>query len=643
VRPQSNAPSSTNLIPASPETTQTPTVSAMATLSKTETHSHSTMEAEAKTKLRKGEDIFLALLQESDSSPVPPSHQKLHFRSNLVGFDPLLTPSSVSTTSSSSTAAVDEILANFPPILPILEQPREGRDNSAAPTRHMPSAPTTPTHNRSSKSRFGRRGHRKTQSLTGAALRNPIVRKNSISPKRRERSDQHTNEAPVKPGTPPPPQPSAPERSPSQSTPRILTWPKKRTGYHRKTRSVMAVPTVAPVTPVKTMGSVSASNSPTSDETHVTMSNTLNELLTLDVVTALENQENPLFLPSLAKPRPTSFLVGGQEGMVRSSEQAPSAFQLEIAGHQDTLTSAKLCQFLETCESEECLLDLQNLQAYTAMELAGFARGDVTLPNLDDCHRPLVEQLLDCGNDITDVKGFFTTRSRDDSELGREVLIVERQNKFVCVFRGTIPEQEGKFSKQSETIELPDGPKTSVYQDRYSAFGELQAATFELLDKVTEENPFCDILFTGHSFGGAIAALAAYTYANTRTSLRVACIVTACPKLGQDDFRWAVHSSPNLNMCRLEFHRAMKASVHVGHCIRLLLSGKDGLSVQAYKFGLDDHPDGLLDLLTTKKQKEKSVHEYVSFLENVPKWVKDFHNEDGAGVRGNDNETREMA
>lgn len=459
---------------------------------------------------------------------------------------------------------------------------------------------------------------------------------------------------------------------PSPFTPtRILAWAKRLPGNngHRHKQSVTSVS--LPTTPIKPkpyLYSMSASASPvvatTRQNQSASMSPMTLELLKLKQETRDTDDSRSLFLPSLAEPRPTSFLTGLEEGL-RSSEQHATAWQLEIPSYKDVLTSTRLCQFMETYRAEECLLDLQQLVGVSNMDLSRFARGYITLKgptfvtNIAEYHRPIVESLVECSDDISGVKGFFTSKGKKGSpDSRREVLIVERQNKFICVFRGTTSEQQGKVPKQHDTISPNDGHKAVVYADRYSAFAELQTATFQLLDELTEENPFCDIAFTGHAFGAAMATLAAYMYAITRTSIRVTCCVSASSKVGPTDFRWEVHSTPNLNMWQLEFAR-LNPRNYVGHHFRLSAptNHKANPVVQSYKFGglssqdnqLPLHPGGgagaVFSFLSSTKQKEKNVNEYVSLLEGVDssEWVKCFYKEDGEGVRGKDDEAREMA
>jgi pimeloyl-ACP methyl ester carboxylesterase len=221
------------------------------------------------------------------------------------------------------------------------------------------------------------------------------------------------------------------------------------------------------------------------------------------------------------------------------------------------------------------------------------------------------------------------------------VLILESKRQFLCVFRGTPAEQQGKFSRQPDLVRMGG---LSVFGDRLAAIQELETATFATLDKLTEDNPFCDVVFTGHSYGAAMATLAAQRYALARSELRIAVLTTACPKVGAADFRSAVHSLPNLKVMRVEYGngRPMAApnGCQVGHTIRIHPSVGTNKPVAhpvtAYKFGdADDTGRSLF-------KREKDVSDYVRALESLNTWVQDYHRLDGAGVKGKDNEARQM-
>lgn len=593
----------------------------------------------------------------------------------LFGFDPLLTPSSVSTT----TLQIMDLTEL--PSMPLLSV-----GGCAVETEQDPSqfasvdiVPAPPLGLLLTPSRFRKptKEHRKTQSLsswspfrnkdgtgTGTITNAKSTRQrkdsSSLSPQMRPKE---TTEAggftPIAPlalaPAPPPTNPCTP--------PRIIAWSKRKegTGY-RLTKSAATTPSkIAPSTLSKRQSSVSANASPMVSVPHgqiAAQAPMVQDLLSIEQEFSVTDPHF-LLLPSLAKPCSTSFLTGNEEVFL-SSEQDPSAWQLEIPSYRDVLTSTRLCQFMETYRAEECLLDLQKLVSVPNLDLSRYARGDVKMkiPNTDmdfaDCHRAIVESFLECGSDVLEVKGSFTSHNDHDGcpHIRREVLVVERQNKFLCVFRGTTAEQQGKFPKHTETVELPTRTKAAVFVDRYAALADLEVATFQLLDMLAEENPFCDIAFTGHSFGAAMATLAAYKYASTRTALRVACCVSASPKVGSTDFRMAVHSTPNLNIWHLEFARLNPSSC-VGHHIRFMAPSKHNASpvVEAYKFGgaIQELSRGggaatVLSFFSSTKYKEKDINEYVSFLESIDSsgWINSFYMEDGEGVRGRDNEARQM-
>jgi hypothetical protein len=176
----------------------------------------------------------------------------------------------------------------------------------------------------------------------------------------------------------------------------------------------------------------------------------------------------------------------------------------------------------------------------------------------------------------------------------------------------------------------------------------LEAECFALLDTLPEENPFCDVVFSGHSFGAAMATIAAFRYSNARPTSRVSCLTLASPKVGFSIFRNMVNLQPNLKVMRLEFGQDGKCQLpgtggsHVGHT--LVLHGSLGHNllkmtqpVLAYKFEVPKH------------KKFKTTHpdlrSYVTALEelarlNLP-WAEHFVGTSGQGVVIN-NEARQV-
>lgn len=389
-----------------------------------------------------------------------------------------------------------------------------------------------------------------------------------------------------------------------------------------------------------------------------------------NTTTTTTTMESSLYIPSLAKPRPTSFLTG--QDVVRTSEYDATKWQLDIPVKTDFLVASKVAQFLDTYHSKECLLDLQRLVGYSRFELSQFASGSkfcAVVQDIADCHRPIVESLLDCGDDIVEVRGYYChtpaqqqqqqQQYQEDLDQRREVLILERQHQFLVVMRGTATEQQQaagrSFHRQSpETVSLKEGHNVTVFADVFRAVQELEKDLFARLDQLTEATPFCDVVFAGHAFGASMATLAAYLYAYTRSDQRVAALVTGSPKVGLTDFRWSVHASPNLKVMRVEYGGSSSSSRggggigggigpsaqharHVGHTIRL--SYKQD-SVKAYKFS-----SGPVESFTARSllfKRDRDVGDYVQALEALPTWVTDYYKEDGAGVRGKDNEARQM-
>jgi len=438
----------------------------------------------------------------------------------------------------------------------------------------------------------------------------------------------------------------------SVTTPK-LPWQKHKPG-HRKTKSLASIPALwsrnsgaltkntktpatalsansSPVTHIRSVAAVSP------NQTHAVQgpsSGMINDLMELQMTA---DSFHALSLPGLAaKPRPTSFLTGQE--VVRVSEIDATAWQLEMPIRAEFETTAKICQFLESYEKDECLMDLNLLVNLTALDLRQFAAGNFSpaAAALAACHRPLVESLLECGTDLT-VHGFLSIVSTD-RQSRRQVLILECQRQFLCAFCGTPGEQQGKYNRQSESVQMAG---VSVFSDRLEAVQSVETSMFGILDRLTEENPFYDVVFAGHSYGAAIATLAAFRYASARAELRIAALVTASPKVGAADFRLAVHSLPNLKVMRVEYGLGRPSSgCAVGHTIRIHPSVPTNKvlphPVKAYKFS------DATDVGRSLFKRDKDVADYVRALESLHTWVQDYYLQDGLGVKGKDNEARQM-
>ena len=350
--------------------------------------------------------------------------------------------------------------------------------------------------------------------------------------------------------------------------------------------------------------------SPTSTSLVTAQSSKIPSVLSEDPLAALA-------IPSLAKP--TSFLTGKEAAVTETN------WSVEIPPQEDVLVLLKLASFMDSYRHEEAI-SLQGLVDHGKFELKGFAMGNkhTGIP-LDDSHRKVVETFLECfqPHDNVQIRAFL--KSQDDNpDLRREILVVERQNTFLCICRGTTAEQNGRFKSEEPTM-LPEG----AVVDNYSGFHELESALFSKLDKLVDESPFCDVCFSGHAMGAAMASVGSFRYATARPQLRVACIVSETPKVGDEKLRLLANGLVNLKAFRLEMGRP-KEKTSFGHSIRL-----EKLPT-AYRFG-ENEPNKFKLF-----HRPKDLPDYLAAVESCTSWVKDFYREDGAGVRGDDNEIRQM-
>lgn len=447
---------------------------------------------------------------------------------------------------------------------------------------------------------------------------------------------------------------AAASRSPSEPKGGAL-WSKKKRHQHNRTRSMPAMPmpwiSGNKKSPALNANKSSAAPQHSRVNSRASLSSDmLQELWDLQEQQEKEENSTPanleLAIPTLAKPRPTSFLTGRE--VVLSSEADATDWQLEIPVKNEFNYTFRAAYFLETYRSlKEGSLDLNNLVGCTSQDLAMFVGGkpSPTTLKFGDNQRSIIESLLECGTDLLQVQGYIRSQPvKNDPAQFREVFIVERQRQFLCVFRGTNNEQCGKVERQPETMKLIDNKSVSVFSDRCTAFQELEPQLFDKLDQLMEETPFCDFVFAGHGFGGAMATLAAYRYAWARPELRVAALVTGSVKVGLGDFRLSANSLPNLKISRVEMGHPRphkNAGVHAGHTIRLN-PAKIGAQIKAYKFA-----DAKVEPSPMRKlrfnNKEKTIADYVNALDDLADvWVKDYYREDGAGVKGKDNEARQM-
>merc|ERR1712176_210109 len=230
-----------------------------------------------------------------------------------------------------------------------------------------------------------------------------------------------------------------------------------------------------------------------------------------------------------------------------------------------------------------------------------------------------------------------------------EVLIVSSEQlrqMIVCI---NVIEDERlirKVLKGGETSEL-SGNAIKIDATLHDALinSGLQQRLFKNLCNL--ERPFFDIVMTGHSFGAAIATLAALTYADKNPQLRISAHVYSCPRISTVPLRQWAHSLPNLRVFRVEnaqdFAFALpgggKNFTNIGHCIRL------NAGFKAYRF---DTFTPNKKLIRTPKEisrgkADHKIHSYVKKLSVQDEdWMTDFCDLNGQGALV-DNEKRSLS
>uniref|UniRef100_A0A7S4T1U3 Fungal lipase-type domain-containing protein n=1 Tax=Ditylum brightwellii TaxID=49249 RepID=A0A7S4T1U3_9STRA len=206
-------------------------------------------------------------------------------------------------------------------------------------------------------------------------------------------------------------------------------------------------------------------------------------------------------------------------------------------------------------------------------------------------HPSIIKSLLECGDDLV-VEGYFceTIGKGEDNGDAEETDVVQatvfssqRQRKFIVCYRGTVnqhmkPVKIVVKQKEDESSILHNDhpvPVNTTFRDSYFT-SRMEEKVFSLVEKLTTENPFCDVVFTGHSFGGALGTIASLRYAALFPMIMVHCMVFGTPKVGGLGFRHLGNSLPNLRVFRVEhgvdyFARLPEGSKwdHVGHTLTI--------------------------------------------------------------------------
>jgi hypothetical protein len=351
-----------------------------------------------------------------------------------------------------------------------------------------------------------------------------------------------------------------------------------------------------------------------------------------------------LNIPTLMKQSPTSFLKDNTMAP-RSSEQDPSPHQVAIPTANDLYIHSKLCVLLETYQSFDQNFDFNTLKGINSLTLKGFTTLNHSIAGMAAEQKPIVQALLDCHDDLI-VEGYFG--SNDDLEVG----VFSMQNTYLAVYKGTA-EQQGKPARTKDVpIKLDTENPVMVYAPFRDAYFELEGKVYALLDSLVEANPFSDVIFVGHSFGGALATIGAVRFASARPTLRFSCHAFGSPKVGSHDFSQLVNTLPNLKVVRVELlgdanctypvdHGSVKYQ-HAGHSI--VISNNNSNKVLAYRFDAKKPNSSMSNLLRMQKP---DIHAYVKALEPFASdkhdWISLYVGQDvGKGVRGKDNEKRLM-
>ena len=126
-----------------------------------------------------------------------------------------------------------------------------------------------------------------------------------------------------------------------------------------------------------------------------------------------------------------------------------------------------------------------------------------------------------------------------------------------------------------------------IFRDAYFESG-LEGKILQCLDKLSSENPFCDVIFTGHSFGGALSVIGAMRCAEKFPMMTVSCHVFGVPKLGGLVFRHFANSLPNLKVMRVEHGSDFYVDLplgsqweHAGHTITINALNENDKQVSA--------------------------------------------------------------
>jgi len=338
------------------------------------------------------------------------------------------------------------------------------------------------------------------------------------------------------------------------------------------------------------------------------------------------------------------------EFKILSSEIEPSQYQVDIPKKADIVACGRLCQFMHEYKQ------ISNNYPFDLLKGGPLATLNCELLALTDSnkigpsnHQAMIHKLKECGFDDLVVDGFIRHEFREGAI---EVLIVSSEQlrqMIVCINAIGDEQLIKKTLKGGETSEVIDENTINavkIHTTLHDAFinSGLKERLFKNLGNL--ERPFFDIVFTGHSFGAAIATLAALTYADKNPQLRISANVYGCPRIGKEPFRRWVHSLPNLRVFRLEnpqdFALAFpggKDFMTVGHGIQI------NAGFKVYRFD-NFTPSKKLIRTPLDISRGKADHKINSYVEKLTaqgeSWMTDFCDLNGQGVVV-DNEKRSLS
>mmetsp|Transcript_1998 Transcript_1998/g.3060 ORF Transcript_1998/g.3060 Transcript_1998/m.3060 type:complete len:458 (+) Transcript_1998:109-1482(+) len=341
---------------------------------------------------------------------------------------------------------------------------------------------------------------------------------------------------------------------------------------------------------------------------------------------------------------PTSLLKDVHNLVMRTSEQDPSAHQIEMPKAEEFLRNVKLCTLLDMYHSFDDNFDFKTLIGIPNLSLKKFlSYGKTTAETreLQDKHRPIVEKLLENGEGIT-VEGY----AKGNAEA--VVFDVPSRSKILVVFRGN-DEQQSKPVKKALHYVAPSPflqeEKVAIHPSFKQTYFELESMFLPMVEQLTEENPFAQVVFCGNSFGAGLATLAGVRYASHRPTVRVTVHAFGSPKVGSIEFRHLANSLSNLRIFRLEMKRdSMMDSpqdghnkwAHVGHSISI------GKKLAAYRFDFNK-PATSKNIFKKKKGDSEAYRALLEKYVARNEWIESYSGEDiGDGVRGSGNEKRGM-